>query len=82
MESNDKRVGSTIELAPEQENMIRVCTRQYMDDTNNYPRAWSDRKDAVITKYKPVYRLMEKHPEPAMIQRIGNIIVDEWRKYE
>ncbi|EOH13363.1 hypothetical protein SQS_03330, partial [Enterococcus faecalis EnGen0225] len=25
MESNDKRVGSTIELAPEQENMIRVC---------------------------------------------------------
>ena len=49
MESNDKRVGSAIELAPEQENMIRVCTRQYMDDTNNYPRAWSDRKDAVIT---------------------------------
>ena len=82
IESNDKRVGSTIELAPEQENMIRVCTRQYMDDTNNYPRAWSDRKDAVITKYKPVYRLMDKYPEPAMIQRIGNIIVDEWRKYE
>ncbi|MGH2248966.1 hypothetical protein ACQ1Y8_16350, partial [Enterococcus faecalis] len=72
MESNDKRVEATIELAPEQETMIRLCTRQYMEDTNNYPRAWSDRKDAVSTKEKPFYRLMEKYLEPAMIQRIGN----------
>lgn len=82
MESNDKRVGSTIELAPEQENMIRVCTRQYMDDTIAYPVSWEERKDAIITKFKPVYRLVEKFPEQETIQRIGNIIVDEWHNYE
>lgn len=75
MQQNDE-----IELTKEQENMIRICTRQFVTSSEFFPTSWSERKDKIIMTYQPVYRIVEQNPLPKIIQRIGNIIVDEWRK--
>lgn len=82
MKITGQRISRTLSLTKDQENMIRVCTRQYIEDTNEYPKAWTERKEAIIDQYKPVSRLVEKYPEQDAIQKIGNIIVDEWRSLE
>lgn len=66
-------------MTPEKENIIRVCTRAYMDETNQWFRSWEERKDAIVEKYKAVRRLINNKDDYILV---GNIIVDEWRKYE
>lgn len=66
-------------MTPEQDNIIRMCTRAYMDETNQWLRSWEERKDAIVEKYKAVRRLINSKNDYILV---GNIIVDEWRKYE
>lgn len=72
-------------VTKEQENMIRVCTRDYMDTLKKWPNSWITRKRDIICKYKQIERLIDSkkgYMKGQIAKVIGNLIVDEWRKYE
>lgn len=75
----------TVKLTKEQENLVRVCTRDYMDKTKEWPRTWLIREQAIIHGYKAINRLIDRYEEDEARQMdlaIRQIIFDEWAKYE
>jgi len=71
-------------ITSEQENMIRVCTRDYMDQRIKWPNSWITRKRDIMAN-KAINRLVESkkgYMKAEIVKVVGNIIVDEWRTYE
>lgn len=72
-------------ITPEQENMIRVCTREYMDKTKQWPKGWVARQRNIINDYIQVARLIDSKKglkKHIVAKAVNDVIIDEWREYE
>lgn len=72
-------------ITPEQENMVRVCTREYMDKKEQWPNGWVARIRNIINDYKQVARLIDSKKglkKHIVAKAVETLIIDEWREYE